>query len=296
MNAEHVPHLTATYPGRKASGRRWLRWLPLFVILLICCLPFIFPFLWMVSGAFKTAAELFASPPNLLPDQLRWNNFVEAFEYQPFARHYFNSLYIAVLVTLGTLIVASMSGYAFARIRFPLRSVLFIGLLSALMMPVEVTIIPNFYFMTQLNLINTHLPLIILPIFGPNSIAAMFLIRQFFLAFPRELEEAAMIDGLTRWGIFWRIALPIARPVLAAVTITTFLYSWNAFLEPLVFVDDLQLFTLSLSLRNFRDTYGVPLWNLQLAATTLSIIPILIVYLIAQRQVINSFASSGIKG
>jgi multiple sugar transport system permease protein len=164
------------------------------------------------------------------------------------------------------------------------------------MMPPEVTIVPNFVFMKTLTLTNTHLPLILLPIFGPNGVVSMFMMRQFFLSFPVELEDAARMDGLDRFGVFWRIALPMARPALAAVAILTFLNSWNAFLEPYIFLSDLQLFTLPLSLRNFRDAYGLPLWNIQLAATTMSVIPVLIFYVLAQRQVIESFACSGVKG
>lgn len=258
-------------------------------------LPFIFPFLWMVTSSLKTANEIFAFPPTLIPVSWQWGNFVEVFRYQPFARQYFNSLYIAVLVTLGTLFVSSLAGYAFARIRFRGSTLIFLVLLSALMMPVEVTIIPNFFLMQVLGLINTHIPLILLPVLGANGVVATFLMRQFFLSLPRELEDAAMIDGLGRFGIFWRIALPVSRPALGAVAIISFLYSWNSFLEPLVFINDLKLFTLPLALNNFTDSYGLPIWHLQLAATTLSVVPILVVYVLAQKQVVESFTLSGIK-
>ena len=258
-------------------------------------LPFIFPFLWMVTSSLKTSNEIFAFPPTLIPTSWQWGNFVEVFRYQPFARQYFNSLYIAVLVTLGTLFVSSLAGYAFARIRFRGSTLIFLVLLSALMMPVEVTIIPNFFLMQVLGLINTHIPLILLPVLGANGVVATFLMRQFFLSLPRELEDAAMIDGLGRFGIFWRIALPVSRPALGAVAIISFLYSWNSFLEPLVFINDLKLFTLPLALNNFTDSYGLPIWHLQLAATTLSVVPILVVYVLAQRQVVESFTLSGIK-
>ena len=259
-------------------------------------IPFVFPFLWMISSSFKTSTEVFSFPPTIIPETFRWANFVRVFEYQPFAQQYFNSLYIAVLVTAATMLTASLAGYAFARIRFAFRTVLFFLLLTALMMPIEVTIIPNFFFMRWLGLVNTHVPLIVLPVFGSSGVVATFLMRQYFLSLPRELEEAAMIDGMGRIGIFFRIALPLARPALGAVGILTFLYSWNAFLEPLVFVNDLELFTLPLALNNFTDSYGLPLWHLQLAATTLSVIPILVVYVLAQRQVVESFAMSGMKG
>jgi multiple sugar transport system permease protein len=267
-----------------------------YVALIGLSVPFVFPFLWMVSSSFKTSTEIFEFPPTLVPDIWRWQNFVAVFQYQPFARQYFNSLYIAVTVTVLTVILASLAGYAFARIRFKGSTLIFFLLLSALMMPTEVTIIPNFFLMRTLRLVNTHIPLIVLPVFGASGVVATFLMRQFFLSIPHDLEDAAMIDGLGRFGIFWRIALPISRPALAAVSILTFLYSWNSFLEPLVFVNDLAMFTLPLALNNFTDTYGLPMWHLQLAATTLSVVPILVVYVLAQRQVVESFTMSGMKG
>ena len=267
-----------------------------YVSLALLSIPFIFPFWWMITSSFKSATEIFAFPPTLLPTTWRWQNFVDVFAYQPFARHYFNSLYIAVIVTAGTIFVSSLAGYAFARIKFRGKTFIFLALLSALMMPTEVTIIPNFFLMSWLGLVDTHVPLILLPVFGANGVVGTFLMRQFFLSLPQEIEDAAMIDGLNRFGIFWRIALPIARPAIGALAILSFLYSWNLFLEPLVFVNDLELFTLPLSLNNYNDTYGLPIWNLQLAATTLSVIPVLVVYVLAQRQIVESFTLSGVKG
>ena len=267
-----------------------------YVSLALLSIPFIFPFWWMITSSFKSATEIFTFPPTLLPTTWRWQNFVDVFAYQPFARHYFNSLYIAVIVTAGTIFVSSLAGYAFARIKFRGKTFIFLALLSALMMPTEVTIIPNFFLMSSLGLVDTHIPLILLPVFGANGIVGTFLMRQFFLSLPQEIEDAAMIDGLNRFGTFWRIALPIARPAIGALAILSFLYSWNLFLEPLVFVNDLKLFTLPLSLNNYNDTYGLPIWNLQLAATTLSVIPVLIVYVLAQRQIVESFTLSGVKG
>lgn len=283
---------------RPASARRarWLRALPWYTLLLVLSLPFVFPFWWMVTSSFKNSSEIFAYPPTLLPEVWRWNNFVEVFTFQPFARHYFNSVYIAVLVTLGTVFFASLSGYAFARIQFPGRSLIFLVLLSALMMPTESTIIPNFVLMKTLGVTNTHVPLIIIPVLGAPAILGTFMMRQYFLGLPREIEESAMMDGLGRFGIFLRIALPIARPALGALAILTFLNSWNAFLEPLIYLSDVELFTLPLSLRNFVDPGGQRIWHLQLAATTLSVLPILAVYLVAQRQIIESFTLSGVKG
>ncbi|WP_394889519.1 carbohydrate ABC transporter permease [Mesorhizobium sp. AaZ16] len=263
--------------------------------LLIVAIPFVFPFLWMVSAGFKSVTEIFG-PPSLIPRVWRFQNFVEVFTYQPFARQYFNSIYIALAVTALTLVISSLAGYALARMRFAGAGLLMLFLVSALMVPEEVTIIPNFFLIKWMGLMDTHWPLILLPTFGPHGVMATFLMRQYFLALPKELEEAGRMDGLSRLGIWWRIALPMSRPALAAVAIITFLFSWNLFLEPLIFLSSLEMFTLPLALSNFTDTYGLPLWNLQLAATTLAVVPILIVYLIAQRQIIESFALSGVKG
>jgi multiple sugar transport system permease protein len=268
----------------------------IYLLLIALSIPFLFPFWWMFTSAFKPANDIFAYPLTLLPQTWRVENFIEVFTFQPFALHYFNSLYIAILVTLGTLIVASLSGYAFARIRFPGSSALFLLLLSALMMPTEVTIIPNYTLMQTLRLTDTHIPLILLPVLGANSIVASFLMRQYFLGIPQDLEEAGFLDGLSRWGVFWRVALPIARPALIAVTILTFLYSWNSFLEPLVFINNNDLYTLPLSLRSITDEYGQSLWNIQLAATVLTVLPVLVIYAFAQRYVVESFALSGTKG
>lgn len=267
-----------------------------YLMLAIASVPFIFPLLWMLSASFKGPAEIFATPPTLVPDTMRWSNFVEVFSYQPFARQYVNSLYIAVLVSGLTLFFASLAGYALARIRFAGSGLILLLLISALMMPEEVTIIPNFFLMRELGLMNTHAPLVLLPVFGSQGVLATFLMRQYFMALPKELEEAAYLDGLSRFGVWWKIAIPLSRPALAAVGIITFLNSWNLFLEPLVFLSDVRLFTLPLALANFTDAYGLPLWHLQLAATSLAVIPTLIVYIAAQRQIVESFALSGVKG
>ncbi|WP_183485708.1 carbohydrate ABC transporter permease [Martelella radicis] len=278
-----------TGQARKISKICWV------VALGVVSVPFIFPFLWMLSSAFKNANEIFGQP-SLIPTVWRWTNFVEVFEYQPFARQYFNSIYIALAVTGLTLFISSLAGYALARMRFAGAGLLMLFLMSALMVPEEVTIVPNFFLMKWLNVMDTHIPLIVLPVFGPHGVMATFLMRQYFVSLPKELEEAGKMDGLSRFGIWWKIAIPMSKPALAAVAIITFLFSWNLFLEPLVFLSSLEKFTLPLALSNFTDPYGAPLWHLQLAATSLAVVPILIVYLIAQRQIIESFAMSGVKG
>lgn len=281
----------------KSNLRRELRKHGLvYVVMIILCIPFVFPFWWMLTSSVKPMHEIFAFPPTLWPVEWHWENYSRAFTYQPFARHYFNSVYIATLVTSGTLLISSLAGYAFARIRFRGANALFLLLMLTLMMPSEVTIIPNFHLMKALGLTNTHIPLILIPILGANGVMGTFLMRQHFLSLPREIEEAATVDGLSRPGLFWHIALPTATPALSALAVLSFLGSWNSFLEPLVYLNDLRLFTLPLSLRNFADAYGLPIWNVQLAATSLSVLPILLVYILAQKHIVESFTLSGTKG
>lgn len=251
---------------------------------------FLFPFWWLITSSLKGPNEIFRVPPTLLPESPRWENYQELFTFQPFARHLFNSVYLALVVTAGIIVICSASGYAFARLRFRGRSVLFVILLAALMMPSEVMIVPLFSLMRELGVINTHLPLILIPMFGPSAVFGTFLMRQFFLSIPREPEEAGMVDGLGHFGVFWRITLPMARPALGALSIVTFLYSWNLFLEPLVFVDDVELYTVPVGLNSYTTVYGLPVWHLQLAATSLSIAPMFIAFLVARRQLMKSFA------
>lgn len=267
-----------------------------YIALTLLAIPFVFPVYWMIVTALKPIGEVFANPPSFWPGLDHVDNFLVPFRTGPFAQQFFNSLYIATLTTIGVLAVASLAGYAFARIQFPGRNVLFVVLLSALLVPAEVTIIPLFRLMDTLGWIDTHLPLIVVPVFSGTSILGVFLMRQFFLALPGELEQAGRIDGLGRWGIFWRIALPLAKGPLAALAILAFLGSWNEFLEPLVFLRTRELWTLPLALNSFTDAAtGIPIWNIQMAATALSVLPVLLVFLFAQKQFVQGIAGTGIK-
>ena len=268
----------------------------MYAALSIFCLPFVYPFWWMITSSFKPFDEIFQYPSTLFPETVIFDNYKHVFEMQPYARQFANSLYIALAVTVAVLFVSSLAGYAFARIKFPGSGLLFVMILSAIMMPAEVTIIPLFSFLQKVGLDNNHIPLIVLPTFGSAGVIATFMMRQYFLDLPKEVEEAAFLDGLTRWGIYRRIALPLARPALMAVAILTFLHSWNLFLEPLVLITNQELFTLPLALRGYTDPYGQPLWGEQLAATTISVIPVLVIYVFAQQHVVESFAFSGTKG
>jgi multiple sugar transport system permease protein len=265
-------------------------------LLCVLAIPFLFPTWWMVTSSVKPVNEVFAFPPALIPSTVSFSAYKDVFTLQPFAQQYFNSMYIAVAVTIGTLAVSSLAGYAFARIKFKGANILFLVILTGLLIPSEVTIVPLFQMFHSWGMIDTHWPLILVPILGAPSVLATFIMRQFFLALPNELEEAARMDGLSRFGMFRRVALPLARPALGAVAIFTFLHSWNLYLEPIVFLSTAEKFTLPQALTQFVDAYGGPMWNVQLSAASLTAIPVLVVFVIAQRQFIEGLAHTGLKG
>ena len=202
------------------SPARLLRWIPRLLLIAAVTLVFIYPFWWMMVNSLNTNAQVFG-PPRLLPQSWRWQNYVEIFQKQPFARHYANTLLVAGVGTLGNVLISALSGYGFARVRFPGRGILFILLLTALMMPVEVIIIPLFYQMKAWHLTDSLLPLIFLPVFCSQGALSAFMFRQFFITVPKELEEAAAIDGCGFFQCFIRIIIPNA----GAVILTTVLLS-----------------------------------------------------------------------
>lgn len=268
----------------------------LYLLLVVASLPFLYPTLWMFFSAFKPAGEIFAQPPTLLPQTWTLDGFVKVFTAQPFLQQYWNSIYIAVIVTTASILLSAMAGYAFARIEFPGRNLMFILLLAAMMVPTEVTIIPIFTAVNALGLNDTHWPLILLPTLGPTSVVSVFIFRQHFLSLPGEYEEAARIDGVGRVGMFLRIALPLAKPAIAAVGIMAFLRSFNMYFEALIFLHSPEKFTLGLAITRYQDVYGEPMWTTQLGAASLTVVPILVVFLIAQRQFVQGMTQAGLKG
>ena len=268
----------------------------LYGLMCLLLIPFVFPTWWMVTSSIKLISDIFAFPPQLIPQSYDWTTYRKVFELQPFVQQYWNSASIAAVVTIGTMVVSSMAGYAFARIKFPFANTIFMIVLLGLLIPSEVTIVPLFQMFLKAGMVNTHWPLILVPIFGAPSVFATFVMRQFFVTLPAELEEAARVDGLGRFTIFRKIALPLAKPALASVAIFTFLHSWNLFLEPIVFLSSTDKFTLPQALTQYTDAYGGPMWNIQLAAATLTALPVLIVFIIAQKQFVEGLAHTGLKG
>ena len=278
------------------TERRRLTRVLLILLCAVISIPFVFPTWWMITSSFKPINEIFAFPPTLLPQNPTVQPYIDAVTLQPFALQYFNSMYIAIVVTAATMLFSAMAGYAFARIRFPGADFLFLVVLAGLLVPSEVTIVPLFQMFNSLGLINTHWPLLLVSTFGAPSVLATFIMRQFFITLPVELEEAATLDGLTRAGIWWRISMPLAKSALAAVAIFTFLHTWNLYLEPTVYLQSPELFTLPQALTRYTDAYGGQQWNVQLAAATMTAVPVLIVFLFAQRQFVEGLSQTGQKG
>ncbi|MDB5044179.1 MAG: transporter, permease component [Deinococcus sp.] len=284
-----APQLT---PTRRPVRWSWL----LYLVLALVCLPFLLPLLWLFISAFKPTSAIFGSPFDLQVSALTTTNFAQVFADYPFARQYFNSLYIAALVVPLTAAMAATAGYAFARLQFPGRDLVFILSLLAMMVPSELTAVPQFVLFSRLGLTNSHLPVIVLQIFSATGAFAVFLMRQHFITLPRELEDAGRVDGLGTLGVFWFILLPLSRPALATAAIFAVLNSWNDYFNPLIYLSREGLLTLPLALQRFTDPLGGVYWNLTLAAGVLVALPVLLAFVLAQRQFIESLAASGTKG
>jgi multiple sugar transport system permease protein len=247
----------------------------------------------MLSTALKGADQMFDIPPAWIPNPVELDNFPEVFREVPFARFFLNTVFLVVFNIIGELISVSLIAYGFARLRFPGRSFLFLLMLSTLMIPYHVTLIPRFILFAELGWINTYLPLIV-----PAFVGSPFLIvrvRQYMMSIPFDLDEAAYIDGATRFDVFWRIILPLSRPALVLVVVFTFVGTWNDFLQPLIYLNDPNLFTVSLGLSFFQGARETN-WNLLMAGSLLATIPPLILFFIAQRQLIGGISIEGLKG
>jgi multiple sugar transport system permease protein len=275
--------------------RAVLRNIPVYLALIAVSVLVLFPFFWMVTTALKEQTKIFLFPPQWLPSPVQWGNFADVFKVQPqFPLYFWNSLYTSVLVTVGTCLFAALAGFAFAKLQFPMRNLIFLILLTGMMIPTEVTAIPMFNWFTKLQLTDTHFPLIVPPMLGAGGMFGVFLLRQFFIAVPSELDEAAKIDGCSPWTTFWRIMFPLAGPSLATLAIFTFLHSWDNYFDPLIYISSDRLFTLPVGLKLFTDTAGTE-WQLLMAASVIATLPLLIVFFFAQKRFIEGVALTGLK-
>ncbi|MCD6384351.1 carbohydrate ABC transporter permease [Candidatus Sumerlaeota bacterium] len=263
------------------------------LILLIGAIPFLMPLVWLISTSLKTTDQIFTYPPKWIPKPVAWRNYIEIFSYMPFLSYFKNTMIITVTTLIGVILSSSLIAYGFARIKFFGSKVLFMVLLSTIMLPPQVTMIPLYILFSKLKWVDTLLPLTV-PYFFGNAFF-VFLLKQFFHTIPVELEDAARIDGCTTLGIYWRIAMPLCKPALAAVAIFQFQFAWSDFMGPLIYLSSEEKKTLALGLQNFLTIHGGE-WHLLMAASTLMILPVILVFFTAQRYFIRGVILSGLKG
>lgn len=265
-----------------------------YIILILGAILFIIPFLWMVSTSLKTNAQAFAYPPQWIPRPIMWQNYIEAwFVAAPFFLYFKNTAIITTGALIGTILSSSLVAFSFARLKWTGRDFFFIIVLSTMMLPYQVTIIPLFILFRKLDWINTFKPLIVPSFFGPAFY--IFLLRQFFRGIPKELDDAAKLDGCSSLGIYWRIILPLSKPALAAVAIFSFMFNWNSLIMPLIYLSDPDKYTLSLGLTVFRQRTEV-IWTFLMADSVLVMLPCIIVFFFGQKLFVKGIALSGIKG
>ena len=265
-----------------------------YVLLGIIAIVCLFPYIWLLSSSFKPETKIFIIPPQILPDPFTIVNYIDAFMTSGLLRWLLNTAYITIIVVIGGSIVSSMAGYAYSKIRFPGSSLLFLIPLCAMMIPNEVIIIPLFQIWSKLNMVNQYLPLILPNIIGAGGMFGVFLFRQFYLSIPYELVEAAKIDGSTPFGTFFKIFLPLSQSTIATLAIFNFMNTWNDFLDPLIYLNSTQKYTVALGLTLYSGMNGV-MWGQLMAACVVATLPLTVMFFIAQSKFIESVAVTGMK-
>ncbi|WP_316863137.1 carbohydrate ABC transporter permease [uncultured Cohaesibacter sp.] len=274
--------------GKKIKTSRILIYLLIVAITILMLLPFV----WMLSASLKLNREVFEFPIQWIPPHPRWENYLDIWTKIPMLTFVFNTAKITIIVTLLQLFTSSFAAYAFAKLRFPYRDVLFLGYIATIAMPWQVYMVPQFLFMREIGLYNTHWALICLQAFTAFGV---FLMRQFYMSVPDELCEAARVDGMSEYQIWWTIMLPLSKPALSTLTIFTFVFAWNDFLGPMIYLTKTELKTIQIGLRMFISQYSAE-YGLIMAASVVAIIPVLVVFLALQRFFVEGVASTGIKG
>ncbi|MGP9537995.1 carbohydrate ABC transporter permease [Brachybacterium sp. AOP43-C2-M15] len=277
-----------TAPLRPRRRRRPGRWI-LLAIGVVLALLTVFPLVWMVMGSVKTPEEV--NSPSLIPSTVTLENYVYVFSQVPFARYLFNSFFISAAVTVLALWFHSMAAYALARLDFPGRERIFLAIFATMLVSAPVTIIPTFIIVRTLGMVDNYAGLIVPAIFNAFGI---FLLRQFYISLPDELEEAALVDGASYWTIYWRIVLPLSRPILSALAVFFFLANWNSFVWPMTVTSDPKLRVVQLGIQTFQQQYAAD-WNYILAASTVAALPTLAIFFVFQKQIVASIKTSGLK-
>ena len=265
-----------------------------YTILIALSFTCLVPFYWMIRSSLMDMSQIFTMPPEWIPSPIRFSNYKEALTMLPFAKYFVNTIFIVVLTVSGTVITSSLCAYSFSRINWKGRNTIFGILLTAMMIPFAVTLIPTFIGWEKLGFVNTYVPLIVPAWFG-GGVFNVFLLRQFFMNIPKELDEAARIDGANHFIIYSRIILPLSKPSLIVVGLFSFMASWNDFLGPLVYLNDSAKYTLSLGLMQFQGMYTAQ-WQYMMAASAVVVIPTIIIFFIGQDYFIEGIAMTGMKG
>lgn len=291
-----IEAVDATQPknrGRRSTIQRGER-VVLYVVMCALSLVFLIPLIWLVTTSLKAQGEVFAYPPVWIPETIQWSNFSEAVDRAPLWTWLKNTTTVTALAVIGNVVTSSLVAYGFARLEFPGRNILFILLLSTMMLPEVILLIPQFILFRELGWIDTLYPLIVPSFFGGGAFN-IFLVRQFYLTIPRDFDDAARLDGASNWQIWRQILLPLSAPVLTAVAIFSFVNHWNDFLGPLIYLQSEDNKTLALGLRAFISPTDAS-WNISMAASLFLVVPVLIIFFIGQRYFIRGVAMTGITG
>lgn len=264
-----------------------------YVLLIVMSILFMIPFIWLLSSSLKNNADIFAIPPKWIPDPIEFSNYVEVFRQVPFFRFLANTLLIAIPVLIANVFVSAMVGYAFARFRAPGKNVLFMLLLSTMMLPSQVTMIPLFIMFKEIGWVDTLLPMIV-PVFFGGSALYVFLFRQYFATFTASLGEAARIDGAGYFKTFTHVYLPMSKPILITVGIFSFMGSWNDFMGPLIYLNDMENYTLAIGLNMFKTQY-IQNWNYTMAYNVMIVVPLIVLFFVAQKSFIQGIVITGTK-
>jgi len=298
MKAE-LPHRSAVLPARDQRSiaglrtRRLIKQILVYILLIAGSVMFILPFMWMIATSLKQSQDVFTYPPSFLPTSFEWRNYIAGWTILPFNRFLLNTLIVTCANVIGNLISCSLVAFGFARLRARGRNLLFLLLLATLMIPREVTIVPRFLLFSQIGLVNTLWPLILPAWFGYPFF--IFLLRQFFMSIPHELDDAARIDGASSFRIFTSVILPLSQPALATVAIFAFIGNWSNLLDPLIYIRSQELYTLALGLNLFRGV-NFTQFNLLMAVSIIQLMPVLIIFFLAQRLFVQGVTLTGMGG
>lgn len=278
---------------KKKMGNVRVRIIIAYIILTIGALSMVLPFIWMLLTSFMTNSQIFSYPPEVIPEPFKWQNYVDVNQKIPLFHYFINSMIVSIATVIGQIVTCSTAAYAFARLNFKYKEGLFIIFLATMMIPPQVNIIPLFFLMRELHWIDTYWALIVPGLFGGFGI---FLLRQWFLSFPKELEDAAKIDGCNPLTTFWHIALPLALPAIVTLGIFSFITSWNSFMWPLIVTNADTMKTLPVGLAAFKGSFRETTeWAQLMAASIISIIPVIIVFMLGQKYFIKGIMAGAIK-